>query len=204
MASSYREVATMGVDVNDGLNLDDGQISVGSFVNNKNYVIQSRTLPFDVTDVMPLIFKTNIDGNYTFAIDHVDGLFTAGAQPIYLRDNLLNTVTNLNSGNYTFATTAGTINNRFEIVYQNVLATPSNTLDENALVVYKNNGDIVVNSGNVTITNVKIFDMRGRLLLDKNNSNGTELRLNIGDTKQVVLVKTTLAEGQVVTKKVIN
>lgn len=204
MASSYREVATMGVDINDGFNLNDGQLSVGSLIDNKNYIIQSRTLPFDVTDVMPLVFKTNVDGNYTFAIDHVDGLFTAGAQPIYLRDTVLNTVTNLNTGNYTFATTAGTVDNRFEIIYQNVLATPTNTLNENALVVYKNSGDIVVNSGNVIMSNVKIFDMRGRLLLDKNNINGTEVRLNIGATNQVVLVKTTLAEGQVITKKVIN
>jgi hypothetical protein len=204
MATSYRDNATMGVDVNDGLNINDGQISIGSFVDNKNYVIQSRTLPFDTADVMPLIFKVNIDGNYTLAIDHVDGLFSNGAQPIYIHDKVLNTVTNLSTGNYTFATTAGTFNNRFEIVYQPTLSNPTTAFNENSVVVYKNNGDIVVNTGNVLMKAVQIYDMRGRLLLDKTNINAAEVSLNIGAANQVVLVKNTLDEGQVVTKKVIN
>ena len=77
-------------------------------------------------------------------------------------------------------------------------------MNENGLVVYRNNGDIIVNSGNTIMANIKIFDMRGRLLLDKNNVNATEVRLNIGETRQVVLVKTILVEGEIITKKVIN
>ena len=204
MASCYRENATMGVDDNDGLNIGDGQITVGSFLDNKNYVIQSRTLPFDTGDVMPLTFTVNIDGNYTFAIDHVDGLFTNGAQTIYVRDNVLNTVTNLTTGNYTFATIAGTFNNRFDIVYQPLLSTTPNVFNENSVVVYKNNGDIVVNTGTAIMKSVRVYDIRGSLLLDKTNVNAAEIRLNIGTANQVVLVKTTLEEGQVVTKKVIN
>ena len=153
---------------------------------------------------MPLIVKVNEDGNYTFAIDHVNGLFNNGAQPIYVKDNVLNTVTNLTTGNYTFASTAGTFTNRFEIVYDAQLSTPTSAFNESGIVVYKNNGDIVVNSGSAMMKNVKIYDMRGRLLVDKSNVNASEVRLNVGTANQVVLVKTTLSEGQIITKKVVN
>jgi hypothetical protein len=204
MALSYRDNAALGVDVNDGLNIGDGQISFGSWLDNRNFIIQSRPLPFDLADAVPLTFRVNIDGNYTIAIDHVNGFFSNGAQPIYVRDNVLNTVTNLTAGNYTFASTASTFNSRFDIVYQPLLNNPTTAFNENSVVVYKNNGDIVVNTGNVLMKAVQIYDMRGRLLLDKTNINAAEVRLNIGAANQVVLVKTTLDEGQVVTKKVIN
>ena len=204
MALSYRDNATLGVDINDGLNIGDGQISFGSWLDTRNFIIQSRPLPFDMADAVPLTFTVNLDGNYTIAIDHVNGFFSNGAQTIYVRDNVLNTVTNLTTGNYTFATTAGTFNNRFDIVYQAALSTPTTEFNENSVVVYKNNSDIVVNTGMALLKTVQIYDMRGSLLLDKTNINASEVRLNIGATNQVVLVKATLDEGQVVTKKVIN
>ena len=204
MALSYRDNATLGVDINDGLNIGDGQISFGSWLDTRNFIIQSRPLPFDMADAVPLTFTVNLDGNYKIAIDHVNGFFSNGAQTIYVRDNVLNTVTNLTTGNYTFATTAGTFNNRFDIVYQAALSTPTTEFNENSVVVYKNNSDIVVNTGMALLKTVQIYDMRGSLLLDKTNINASEVRLNIGATNQVVLVKATLDEGQVVTKKVIN
>ena len=204
MAVSYRENATMGVDVNDGLNIGDGQITIGSYLDNRNFIIQSRTLPFDTSDVMPLIYTVNTDGNYTIAIDHVDGFFTSVPQNIYVRDNVLNTHTNLSATPYTFASTAGTFTNRFDILYQSLLNNTPNTFTENGIVVYKNNGDVVVNSGLAIIKSVQIYDLRGRLLIDKLNINAAEVRFNAGATNQIILVKTTLEDGQIVTKKVVN
>ena len=204
MAVCYRDNATMGVDVNDGLNIGDGQVSIGSYLDNRNFIIQSRTLPFDLADVTPLTFTVNADGNYTLAIDHFDGLFMTVPQHIYVRDNVTNTLTNLSTGNYTFATTAGTFNNRFEIVYQTALNTAPASFNQNSVVVYKNNNDIAVNTGKALIKTIQVYDMRGSLLFSKTNINAAEFQFNIGATNQVVLVKTILEEGQVVTKKIVN
>ena len=161
-------------------------------------------MPFNISDLVPLNLKVPTAGNFTIAIDHLEGLFVGGSQPIYLHDLYTNTYTNLNTTAYTFATEAGSFNNRFEIVYDTVLKTTLNISNENGLVVYKNNGSIIVNSGSSILLNIKIFDTRGRLLLEKNDINSNEISLNIGDTNQVVLVKTTLFDGQIVTKKLIN
>ncbi|MBC7494643.1 MAG: hypothetical protein H7221_06505, partial [Flavobacterium sp.] len=203
-AVTYRPNGTNNIDDYDGVNLNDGQISVGSSANNKNYIIQSRLFPFNETDVVPLIVKTNTSGNYTFAIDHLSGFFINRTQPIYLKDKLFNVLTDLNNGNYTFTATSGTDSNRFEIVYQNILSLPANTASGNAVVVYKNNTDFVINAGNAAISNVKIYDLQGRLLLSKVNINNSEVRLNIGNVNQMVIIKTTLIDGQVFSTKALN
>ena len=203
MAAGYFTGASTAIDDFDSKNFNDGALSIGSYLGSKNYIIQGRALPFDLSDVIPLTFKTSTDGTYKIAIDHAEGMFS-GAQNVYLKDVLTNTYTDLSSGSYSFATAAGTVNNRFEIVFQRPLNNDTAIVDDASLVVYKNNGDIVVSSGNAIIKNVKIYDMRGRLLLDKSNTNTTEVRMTLVGASQVVLVKTTLEEGQVITKKVIN
>ena len=202
MATGYRTNASNAVDSFDGLNFNDGNLSIGSYLDNSNYIIQGRALPFDAADVIPLTFKTSIDGNYSIAIDHADGMFTE-SQAVYLKDVSTNTITDLRTNAYNFATLAGTVNNRFELVFQRALKNDTSIANESGIVVYKNNFDIVVNSGNAIIKNVKIYDMRGRLLFEKVNINATEIRMNLLGSSQIILVKTTLDDGQVITKKVI-
>ena len=202
MATGYRTNASNAVDSFDGLNFNDGNLSIGSYLDSSNYIIQGRALPFDAADVIPLTFKTSTDGNYSIAIDHADGMFTE-SQAVYLKDVSTNTITDLRTNAYNFATLAGTVNNRFELVFQRALKNDTSIANESGIVVYKNNFDIVVNSGNAIIKNVKIYDMRGRLLFEKVNINDTETRINLLGSSQIILVKTTLDDGQVITKKVI-
>ena len=70
--------------------------------------------------------------------------------------------------------------------------------------VYRNNDDIVVFSEDITMTNIKIFDMLGKLLLEKNSISNNEVHLNIDGFNGVVFLKITLLDGQVVTKKLIK
>ena len=55
-------------------------------IDNVDYAIQGKSLPFDATDVVPLKLTVTSAGNYTISLDHVDGLFSA-SQDIFLRDN---------------------------------------------------------------------------------------------------------------------
>ena len=89
---------------------------MNSIVNNQEFVIQGRSLPFDAADVVPLAFKTTSAGNFTIAIDHVDGLFS-GAQEVFLKDNTTGAETDLKAGSYQFTATAGVDNARFSLTF---------------------------------------------------------------------------------------
>jgi autotransporter-associated beta strand protein len=116
---AYMTGATQGVDnAIDGELLTDGDVYLASLIGTASYTIQGRALPFDMTDVVPMSFKVTTAGDYTITIDSVDGLFSNGAQTVYLRDNTTGVLHNLSAGAYTFTSASGTFDTRFEIVYR--------------------------------------------------------------------------------------
>ncbi len=191
-----------GVDMFDGRYINDGEIALNSLVNGTDYVIQGRA-PFVPTDVVPLTWKATNAGAYTIAIDRVDGLFE-GNQDIYLRDNLNGTITDLKAGAYNFSSEAGTFTGRFDVLYDTALAVHNPTFDSNAVVVYKSGADIVINSGSTTMDNIKIYDIRGRLIIEKDAVNASQIAIPSGTTNLVLIVKITSESGATVTKKVVN
>jgi hypothetical protein len=54
------------------------------------------------------------------------------------------------------------------------------------------------------MANVKVYDIRGRLLIEKNNINASETKIETDNTNQVLIVKVTTANDETVTKKVVN
>jgi hypothetical protein len=203
MMVSYMTGATQDVDAAiDARYFNDSPTALNSLLNNEAFAIQGRSLPFDASDVVPLAFNASSAGNYTIAIDHVDGLFTDGTQLIYLKDNLTNAYHNLNSGAYSFATTTGTFNTRFEVVYQTQLANPTFTF--NSVIIYSQNNEFVVNSGNTIMASIKVFDIRGRIIEEKQSINANQTTIKGGLANQVLLVQITSEDGLVVTKKVIR
>ncbi|MEC4049480.1 T9SS sorting signal type C domain-containing protein [Flavobacterium sp. SUN046] len=204
MAVGYNSNASQDVDATDGKQLNDGSITLSSYLNNTPYIIQGRALPFDVNDVVPLVYSVSNAGTYTISLDHVDGFFSGNGQEIMIKDNLYGTYNSLNAGSFTFTSEAGTYNDRFQVVYQNPLSVGAHTLNTNNVIIYKQNTDVVINTGNVIMDNVKIYDIRGRLLLEKSHINQSETRMNVGDVNQVLIVKVTSVDNEVVNKKVIN
>lgn len=204
MLLGYVETGDNAVDKFDGLYIGDGAIALSSYLDNSEYTIQGRSLPFDVNDVVPLNFKTPFAGTYSISISSVDGLFAGeNGQTIYLRDNLLNVEHNLETP-YTFATEIGNFNDRFEVLYQSSLGVNNPVLNENNVVVFKQANDIMISAGTATIASVKVFDIRGRLLVEKMNVNASETSINAGSDKQVLIVQITSTDNVTVTKKVVN
>ena len=203
-AFGYMSNATNYLDQYDGLSFNDGNVSLTSLIADQKHVIQGKALPFATTDLVPLNYKVDQAGNFTIAIDNVDGLFSNNGQAIYLRDALLNTETNLTTTSYTFASAQGEFNNRFTIAYMPNQALVNDEFTENSVVIYKNDNKIVVNSGNATMQSVKVFDLTGRLLVDKKDINATSTTLSVNAENQVILVQVKDINGSVVSKKVIN
>jgi hypothetical protein len=205
MMVAYMTGATQDVDAAiDGRFFNDSSTALNSFLNNEEFAVQGRSLPFDATDIVPLAFKAAAAGSYTITLDHVDGLFAGGAQTIYLKDNLTNSIYDLSTGGYTFTSDAGAFNTRFEIVYQSALGTTHPTFTANNVVIYSQNHDFVINTGSVIMASVKVFDIRGRLLLEKKGINSNQTVFNGGEANQVLMVQITSENGDVVNKKVIR
>jgi hypothetical protein len=201
----YMDNATSDVDpAIDGRFFNDSQTALTSIINNEEFSIQGRALPFDANDIVPLGFKSELAGNYTITLDHFDALFEDTDLPIFLKDNLTNTSQNLRDSVYSFATEAGVFNTRFEIVYTNPLIVNQNPFDENDVVIYKQNQDLVINSGSINMKSVKIFDLQGRLILDKKDINAMETKINLLSKNQVLLVLIISEEFGTVTKKIVH
>lgn len=200
----YVTDASDDLDRADGKYMNDGPIALTTIINDTPYAIQARSLPFQATDVVAMQFKATDAGTYTIAIDHVDGLFDAD-QAIYLRDALTGTQHDLKSGDYTFASEAGTFADRFNLAYTNLLTTNASVLDANAIVIFKNdNQSFEINSGNILMASVKVFDIRGRLLTSQNNVNATHTTVTAGQSNEVLLVQVISVDGITVTKKVVR
>jgi hypothetical protein len=202
MAVTYFDGATIGVDAFDAKYINDSDYALTSSINGAEYTIQGRPA-FDVSDVVALNFKTTVAGNYTIAIDHVEGLFSKG-QTVFLKDNLLNSVVDLSAGSYTFASAIGTFNSRFEVVYQSTLAVTNPTFTANSVIAFSANGEIRINSGSTIMELVRVYDLQGRLLVEKKQINASETKLSTTATNQVLLVEITAANGSKITKKIIQ
>lgn len=204
MAVGYSSEGTIADDRGiDGENINK-EFYLTSLIGAGEYSIQGRP-EFDPSDVVPLSYKALTSGNYSIAIDHADGLFTNTNQAIYLKDNLTASEHNLQTGAYNFTSVAGTFTNRFEIIYQSQLSIENPTFNANQVIVYKNGvNDFVINSGTTIMASVKVFDIRGRLLLERNNINASQTTMTVGMANEVLLVQITSEDGVVVTKKVVR
>ena len=202
----YAQTATLGLDrLFDGEMVDVGNaITLYTVVDAIKLSIQGRPVPFDVSDTIPLGYKSTITSAYTISLFDFDGLFTN--QTIYLEDRTLNIIHDLKAANYTFTTNSGTFDDRFLLRYTSgTLATTTPVFNDNAVVIYKNaDASFVINSGTFIMNEVKVFDIRGRLLLVQKDINAAQTQFNEGITNQVLLVQITTADGITVTKKVIR
>ena len=202
---AYMPNATHGIDAAiDGRYINDYQTALTSIIDGGEFTIQGRSLPFDAADVVPLGFKTTTAGQFTIALDHADGLFADGTEAIYLRDLLTGTEQNLRTTAYTFTTETGIFNNRFELAYSSLLSVNPINFNVNQVVLYKQGNEVVIDAGMTKISNVEVFDLRGRLLLEISDIDATAFRFATDVAEQVLLVRITTTNGQTITKKLMN
>ena len=185
----------------DGEYFNDGKFALTSLLDTKEYIIQARALPFKDSDVVPMQFKTPNAGDYTIALDSIDGLFADG-QAIYIKDNVTKTVNNISEKPYTFSSEAGVFPVRFEVVYNtNSLSTNNPTIDANSVVVYKNNHALNINTGAIAMKSVELYDMSGRVIYKKENIGDAKFVIsNMNFQDQIVIIKITTEAG-IVNKK---
>ncbi|MFV5697158.1 T9SS sorting signal type C domain-containing protein [Flavobacterium sp. ZT3R17] len=189
----------------DGLVYNDTHpYSLYSLLGTDKLAIQARALPFVDTDIVPLGYSINVAGNATIAIDHVDGLFLDN-QNIYLEDKVLNIVHDIKAAPYDFNSAIGTFNDRFVLRYiDKTLGTGSFESNDTRVLISKDKNELKVKSELENIKRVTVFDLIGRKVFDKEAVNSNEFRTStITLNKQTVIVKVTLTNGQIISKKVL-
>jgi hypothetical protein len=199
----YVQEGTDGLDrLFDGEMVDvNNQVTLYTTVEDTKLTIQGRGLTFTENDTFALGYKSLTADNYTINLSNFDGLFEN--QNIYLEDSLLNVIHDLKAGGYSFATEAGTFEDRFVLRFTNTaLGIP--TFTENTVVVFKNEEGVHINTGVVPMKAVAVYDVMGRLITSQNDINATQtIFTTLPKTNQVLLVQITAETGEMVTKKVV-
>ncbi|TYA59707.1 CUB domain-containing protein [Formosa maritima] len=202
----YVEGATNGNDrLFDGYEFESSSISFYSLIEEEKMSIQGRSLPFDETDMVPLGLVIPQSGNYTIAINTIDGLFETESQDIYLEDTYNGIIHDLRINPYSFNSETGTFDDRFILRYtNNALSIEEFETNAGILISAPQNSYIKVTSKIENIKSVSVYDVLGRVLYNNHNINETELIINnITNSDGVLFVKAILINGQQKIHKVI-
>jgi hypothetical protein len=202
----YFDNATLGFDKGyDGIvSPTSNYVSFYSFIDQDIYRIQGRPA-FNENDTVPLGYSSAVADTFTIAIDTKEGKLNNRSTNIYLEDKLLNVTHDLKQGPYSFTTAKGTFNDRFVLRY---LSPTLGTNDLEALVnevkVAVNNNQIQISSPKETMKEVRVYDVLGKLIIERKNVNSNELTIPTrAISQQTLLINITLTNGQKLTRKMI-
>ena len=199
----YVDGATNGIDLAiDGEVLDKDNTMLYNVINDSEYVIQGKGLPFAESDEIALGLKVTSAGNYAISLENVDGLFTT--QNVDVKDNVTNIIHDVKQSPYTFTASNGVYNNRFKVVFTNSILENDSFVSEESVVVFSQNEELKINASQ-EIAKVEIYDVLGRIIYNNSKVNDKTLNIfSIANRNQALFVKVTFTAGQYVTKKVIN
>lgn len=201
----YVDGATSNVDYGyDGLNFGSPGSELYSIIKNNGYTIQGRGLPFTDSDTVPLGFEAAVNGAFSISIYNMDGLFTGG-QEIFIQDNILGTVNDITTAPYHFVSEEGIFNDRFNLIYTDTtLNTSPDVFSEHSVLIYHSNNTLFVQAASGIIKTVRVFDLQGRLVFEKEHIDSNKFETEEIAVKDVMLlVQVTDSENKTITKKVL-
>ena len=177
---------------------------------NTSFAIQGKAInTLGVTEVIPVGFQTNIPDVsvvYTFSIPKKEGDFL-NSNPIYLKDNLLSTLTDLTQTDYSFTSAQGNFGNRFEIVFENeTLSIPSLETGNASLQLYELNANHTKISvaNDLEMTSVALYDLMGRRVLQQELNGFEDVIITPALSKGTYIAKVELNDGTVLSKKLLK
>jgi hypothetical protein len=201
----YIEGATNQKDrLYDGYDFEGVSISFYSLIAEEKMAIQGRALPFLDSDTVPMGLTLQQSGMFTIAINTIDGLFATTNQAIYIEDTYSNTIHNLRTMPYTFTSESGTFNDRFILKYRDSALGIDEFKALNLNITAPNGDYIKITSDNNPIKSIQVYDLLGRVLLDKTNVNNTELIIENNNLSEgTYIVKATLGNNKFRIQKII-
>lgn len=190
----------------DGLRFSAGWVSFYSLIDDEKYAIQGLG-KFNDEKQITLGFDTYISKpmSYEISIADVEG-DDLNTSDIILVDNLLNVTHNLREGNYQFSTeNSGNFNDRFTLKFAKTTLDIEEEQQEpiGDLVIVDNENNLELRSDK-TISNVIVYDLLGRSLINK-SSNNTTVSLPTYSIKNgtALLINVQFEDNTITTKKII-
>jgi hypothetical protein len=202
---AYSDQTTMDYDWGyDGrVNQSPNYLSFYTIAGSDMYKIQARSA-FDLNDVVPVGYFSAVAGEFTIGLGQQDGILNAPETPIYLEDVTMNIVHDLRQGPYVFTTDSGRFINRFRLRYAtDALAAPTFDVLNSSVVATTTAGTLQLNSSLDVLKDVTVYDVLGRQLYaahDIMNHQWSTTGLTLSN--QTLLLKITLGNGTVITRKV--
>lgn len=171
-----------------------------SLANNSKYAILA--LPFEAGIATELAFNVGTDAQLKFTVEELNGL--EDGMTFWLHDAVTGQSYDLNqTQSFTFSASAGSDQNRFTLTYASarVLA---NSLTKNQPIYRYIDGSLNVDFANaLNIAEYVVYDISGKVIVQKNVSNLNTQNLNIPVlSKGINIVKISTSEG-VYTRKFI-
>ena len=166
----------------------------------KKLAIQGRKGLFTTEDVVPLGVKTFTPGTQQISLEGKEGSFEN--QTVYLKDKVLNTITNLSQGPYVFSSLKGIEDNRFEIIYKDNLVLGTDSSQQSEFVVYRDGKSYVIKSSK-SLGKIELYDLSGRMILT-NNAQGKSFTIDSESLPNGVFIIKVENSGDVKTKKIIK
>ncbi len=190
---AFTELATDDFDRNYDAKRLATPVSLYSLMDEREFGIQGRSA-FNEDHIIPLGFSTQVeeDQEYTISISAIEGILLEQAT-VYLKDNLLNTMTNLTETDYSFTSNEGHQMDRFELVFTEVVLGTPDVLQN--IYIYPNPTQNIVSivSPQTEITGVEVFDVRGRIVntIEFNNQGNYQVDLaNLESAMYFINIKT--------------
>lgn len=152
----------------------DTQLSLYSTLSDgRELSIQGRE-QFDAATQVQLGFSTKNETaqDYTISINQIEGIVLTET-PVYLKDNLTGTLTNLKEEDYKFTETSSNQATRFTLFFtpEDVLSTNATSVLSNALTLYPNPSQGLLTLsyvGNETLDKAVITDINGKRVKEIN------------------------------------
>lgn len=180
-----------------------GDLKIYSILGEDELSIQGKALPFSIDDSIPLGLSTILSGEFVLNLYQFDDFFEN--QAVYLLDKYTNTFHDIKEEMYVFTSLSGTFDDRFELRFSNEILSLNPTINSKiGILCYTKESTIVVKSNDIQLQSIMVFDSAGRLLLNKNKINASEILIaEVAKKNQMLLVQVKTEDGTKSTHKII-
>lgn len=159
---------------------------------------------FFVSDVVLLgVSKSDTTlENFTISITEKEGIFNSNAVTVYIHDKVDGTYFDLATGDFTFSTSATSLNTRYEIVYAN--GALANDEFDNSSVQANITNQVLSIKATVAMTNIELFDITGKKIYQSKINNELNFTAPFNHPQALYIVKVKLDNGKYASFKLIN
>ncbi|MFY8187751.1 MAG: choice-of-anchor D domain-containing protein [Flavobacterium sp.] len=175
-----------------------------SILANDKLVIQARSYPLEQSTVIPIGFHAGVSGTHTLALHQPEGIFVDN-QYVLLHDLMLGVYHNLSIAPYQFEIPMGAHDNRFQVLFSEVLSNDNPDFEAHQLIAFSQENEIHIQlKGNSLMQKIKLYDLSGRLIYEANDVQNSQVKIsNITPTNTVLMVQVVNEEGKVLITKLI-